>query len=248
MRESVCGSMRIWLKYIGRGIGVAQLAPARAGVVGAVDAVVAGNLGDRVEHVRIGAIDGQADAALGPGRQPGFDARPGLAGVGGLPDAAAGTAAVHAPLLPPALVGRGVERLVVQRIHHQVGRPGVVVHVQRAGPGLAAVGGLVDAALAAGSPQVAGRGDVDDVEVDRIDDDAGDLLAGAQAHVLPACGRRRPTCRRRRPTTSSGGCWPRRCRPTPGWDRSGQWRWRQSSRCLRCRTPAGRWCPALVVL
>ena len=53
-------------------------------------------------------------------------------------------------------------------------------------PGLAAVGRLVEAALAAGGPERSLRGDVDDVRVARIDDDLGDVLGLLEAHVRPA--------------------------------------------------------------
>ena len=53
-------------------------------------------------------------------------------------------------------------------------------------PGLAAVGGLVEAAVAAGAPQRSLGGDVDDVRVARIDDDLADVLGVLQADVLPA--------------------------------------------------------------
>src|ERR1700724_1369679 len=73
----------------------------------------------------------------------------------------------------------------VARIHAQVGAPGVVADGEHPLPGLAAVGGLVDAAVAAGRPQRPLGGDVDDVGVARIDHDAGDVLRALEAEVLP---------------------------------------------------------------
>ena len=52
-------------------------------------------------------------------------------------------------------------------------------------PGLAAVGGLVEAAVAARRPQRALRGDVDRVAVLRVDDDAADVLGALEADVRP---------------------------------------------------------------
>src|SRR5262249_35931053 len=53
-------------------------------------------------------------------------------------------------------------------------------------PGAGAVNGLVEAAVAAGRPQRALGGDVDDVGVARVDDDLGDVLGLLEADVLPA--------------------------------------------------------------
>src|SRR5205807_6734310 len=52
-------------------------------------------------------------------------------------------------------------------------------------PGLAAVGRLVQAALLVRAPDVAEGGDIDDVGVGGVDDDAADVLRVPQAHVLP---------------------------------------------------------------
>ena len=98
---------------------------------------------------------------------------------------AARAAAVHAPLLASPLIGRGVEHLVVGRIHDELGGAGVVIDEEDTLPVQPAVGRLEDAAFAARRPQIAERRDVDDIEVHGIDDDARDLLAGAQPHVAP---------------------------------------------------------------
>src|SRR5262249_53482527 len=52
-------------------------------------------------------------------------------------------------------------------------------------PGLAAVGGFVQPAVAAGVPERALGGDVDHVGVARVDDDAADVLRVLQADVAP---------------------------------------------------------------
>ncbi len=109
--------------------------------------------------------------------------RPRVAAVGRLPDAAARAAAVHAARGAAPLVGGCVDDLAVRRVHRQIVRSGVVVDLQHLLPGLAAVGGLVDAALTARSPQAARRRDEDDVVVARVDGDAMDVLGGPEAHV-----------------------------------------------------------------
>ena len=132
--------------------------------------------------------------------------------VGRLPQAAARPAAVEAPRRPPALIRRGEQDVRVRRIHHDIGEAGVVVDELRIRPGLAAVGRLVEAALAVRPEQVPERGDVDDVRILRVDDDAADASACPSGPRSRTSCRRRSTCRRRRRTTSSGGCSARRCR------------------------------------
>ena len=202
-------------------IGVRHLAPRLAGVVRSIGAAFLLVLDARVDDVRVRAVDVHADAAERAGRHALRQLGPGPAGIARLPHRAAQAAAVEAPRGAAALISRGIEHLVVRGIHHQLGRAGVLVHEMNARPGQAAVGGLVDAAFAAAAPQAAERRHVDHVVIDRIDDDAGDVLRRAEAHVFPRAGRRRSTCRRRCPTSRSGGCCSRRCRPTRSRRRSG---------------------------
>jgi hypothetical protein len=62
-----------------------------------------------------------------------------------------------------ALVGAGVEHVRIMRIQVHFVRARPLVDLQHLLPGLAAVGGLVDAAIAAAGPQRALRCDPDDV-------------------------------------------------------------------------------------
>ena len=139
-----------------------------------------------VDDVRLRAADAEADAAEHRvGRQAAAgQPRPGLAGVVGAPDAAAGTAAVEAPRLPPPLVRRREQGVGVGRVHHDVDEAGVVVDELRVGPGLAAVAGLVEAALRVGPEEVPDRGDVDDVGILGMDDHAADRLGFLQPDIL----------------------------------------------------------------
>ena len=122
----------------------------------------------------------------GPVGTPPGELRPGAAGVRSTSTCAAGAAAVEAPRRAAPLIGRGIEHLVVRRIHHQFGGAGVLVddsrsRVQVSPPSVV----LIDAAIAAAAPQAAERRHVDDVVIDRVDDDAGDVPRVAQAHVPP---------------------------------------------------------------
>src|SRR5262249_19890330 len=72
----------------------------------------------------------------------------------------------------------------VLRVDHQVDDTGPLVHEVNLLPGLAAVGGLVHAAVGARAVQPAQGADVDDVRVLRGDDDPADLVGLVQGHVL----------------------------------------------------------------
>ena len=73
----------------------------------------------------------------------------------------------------------------VARIHHDVGDAGAFAHGDERRPALATVGGLVQPAVAAVGPERPLRGDVDDVAVARVDEDAGDVLGLLETHPLP---------------------------------------------------------------
>ena len=146
----------------------------------------------RVEDARLAAVDIHGDASERPLRQAALELAPGGAAVRRLVEPAARAAAVHAARGPPALIHRRVQDLAVGRIHHDVVRAGVIVDLEHLRPGLAAVGGAVDAALAARAPQAPGGRHEHDVVVARVDDDPVDVLRGAKPHVgvgLPAVGR-----------------------------------------------------------
>ena len=83
----------------------------------------------RVEDARLALVDVHRDTperALGDAA---LEARPGLAAVGRLEEAAAGPAAVHAAGRPPALIHRRVHDLAVGRVHDDVVGPRAVVVV-----------------------------------------------------------------------------------------------------------------------
>jgi hypothetical protein len=138
----------------------------------------------RVHHAGIRPRDVERDAPVGARRQAGAaDLRPRPAAVDGLPQCAAGTAAVEAAAAPAPLVARRVQDVGVRRIDRDVGEPGVLVDEFDLVPGLAAVGGLEDAALRVRAEQMAGRRDIDRVGLLRINYDARDRLRLLQADV-----------------------------------------------------------------
>ncbi len=168
---------------------VAALLPALAAVRGAEGParLVGGRgLDERVEGVGLGRGDREPDAAhllLGEAAR---HLLPRLPAVRRLVDARPGAAVDEREDVAPALVGSGHQGVRVAGVHDDVGDAGVLVDRQHGIPGLPAVRRLVEAAVAAGAPERALRGDVDDVRVLRVDEDLADVLGGLQADVLPA--------------------------------------------------------------
>src|SRR4030095_1212860 len=129
--------------------------------------------------------DCQANASLVAGGNAVLQLLPRRAGVGGLVDRAARTAAVEAERFAEPLIRRGVEDFGVAWIHHDVGRAGVGIDEERLAPGAAGVRGFGDAARGVGGPEVADRGDVGDVRIGGIEHDASDRARVVQAEVGP---------------------------------------------------------------
>ncbi len=160
-----------------------QLAPR---VVRSEEAALAALRRDqRVDRVRILPVDADPDPADLDRRQPLGQLRPLRAAVGRLVEPALGTAADQLSDRAAPLIRRGVEDVGVLRIHRDVGDAGVGADRQHRLPRLAAVGRLVEAAVAAGAPQRADGADVDDVGVARIDEDVLDVLGVLEPHARP---------------------------------------------------------------
>src|SRR5579872_2379630 len=80
----------------------------------------------------------------------------------------------------------GQQNVGIGGVHDHVGAAGVVVDLDEAGrPGLAAVGGFIEAALTAALPERTGRRHVNHVGIARIDHDAGDVLGVLEAYIAP---------------------------------------------------------------
>ncbi len=168
-----------------RGVGAPPL-PGGPAVRAAVEAaLVLLSLDDGVEEAGDDGGEGQADPTQVAAGQAADDLGPGLAGVRGLVDGRAGPAADLGEDMAAALVGRGVEDVGIARVEMDLADAGVLVDGEHGRPGLAAVGRLVDAAVAAGAPQRAVGRDVDDVRVAGIYGDRADVLGGLEADVGP---------------------------------------------------------------
>ena len=168
------------------GVVVSAPLPGDAVVGRAIDAALAiGRLDVGVKDVGVHRRDSQADAPELLVGQSGGDLFPGLAAIGAAMDRAVGTAVDQRVETALPLVGRRDQHVGVARIEHDIGDAGVLGNLQHLRPRLAAVGRLVQPALAAGRPQRPLRGDVDGVAVPRVDDDPADVLGGLQPGIGP---------------------------------------------------------------
>ena len=180
------------LGVVGRtAAGVArELLPRRALIVRPVEAFLGVHAADDREHAlgrpRIGRERDAADVVL---RQVVRQLGPRLAAVLALEDAAVRPAADHLPDVAPALVRARVHDVRALRIERHVGDARVLVDRERGGPRLAAVGRLVEAALAAFREERPLCGDPDDVRIAGIDDDAADVLGRLEADARPRLAR-----------------------------------------------------------
>src|ERR1019366_9766877 len=91
----------------------------------------------------------------------------------------------HAEVAALPLMGGGQQDIGIARVHDDIAAAGVVADFDEArGPGLAAIGGLIQTAFAAALPQGTGGGHVHHVGIARIHHDAGDVFGELQPHVV----------------------------------------------------------------
>ena len=159
----------------GRATGAATTATACRGL----------GINQRIHAAGLFRVGRQCDTSHFSGRQTVGQLCPVATTVGGLEDAAIGTAANHLADVTTTLVGAREDRVRVARVKREVREAGVLVDVQHTVPGRATVGRLVDAAVAAGRKERALRGDPDDVRVVRIDQNLADVLGVGQARPRP---------------------------------------------------------------
>ena len=139
-----------------------------------------------VHHVGIAGRDREIDAPLGGGREPtAGDLFPRRAAVGGLPERRTGAATLEEMRLADALPAGGIQHVRIARIHREIHEARLVADELGERPGFAAVDGLIQAALGVGGPQCAQRGDVHDVGVGGMHENAPDVLRFLEAHALP---------------------------------------------------------------
>src|SRR5262247_2603295 len=96
--------------------------------------------------------------------------------IGCLIDSARLASIFQTPRPAHTFVGRGVQRIWLTAIEHQVDRAGSVVEVEDLLPGGAAVSALEDAALFIGGEQMAHSGHVHYLWISRVNHYPGDML------------------------------------------------------------------------
>ena len=200
---------------------VVDLGPGAAAVVGAEDAAI-GGFHQRPDAVRIGRRNGDADASEHAARQAGSarNVGPGIAAVGRFEEAAAGAAAIEMIGIAAHLPEAGVEHARIAGVHGEIDRAGVGAAREDLLPGAAAIGGAVDAAHLVRSPEMAERGDVDDVGILGVHADGADGLAVLEARRCARSCRHPRTCRRRRRWRHCRARRIRPCRRRPRWGRN----------------------------
>ena len=131
----------------------AHFAPRLAAVAGAEKAAfVLGRFDDGVNHIGIDRGNGQADAAHIDRGQARGDLAPGRAAVSSFVNGRFRPAADLGENMAPALFGRSDDQFGIARIHDHAVNAGILADIENFFPVQAAVGGLVQAAIAARAP------------------------------------------------------------------------------------------------
>jgi len=116
------------------------------------------------------------------------EALPGIAAIFGAEDSA--TCSVNgrigAPRRTMRVPSRGQQSVGTIGCNGEIGDANFRALVEDFRPMVAAIGGLIDAALVIGTVRMSKRADVNDVCILRIDDNTADLTRVAQADILPA--------------------------------------------------------------
>ena len=115
-----------------------------------------------------------------------FDLGPTAAAVRGLPESGARAARLEERRLAQTFVRCSVEHFRIARIHRDVDEARLVADELDQVPALSAVRGLVHPAFGIVRPDGAECGDVDDVRIGRVDDDATDVLRLLESDRCPA--------------------------------------------------------------
>jgi hypothetical protein len=108
-----------------------------------------------------------------------------LVQVGGFEKSGFGPAADEEADVAAALVGSGVENVGIAWIHEDLGDTGVFTDSEDSFPSQAAIGGFVEAAIAAGRPEGALGGDVNDFGIARVNKNPLDVFGMFEAGARP---------------------------------------------------------------
>ena len=160
-----------------------------ARVVGAVEARAGLRLDQNVDAVGVGATHRDVRLADESGGEAIGELRPGGAAVGALVDAAFHGAGDDRPGLPFGAPHGRVDDVRITGIELHVDRAGRVTHMERTGPGAAAVGGAVHAACVGRAERVADRGHECDARVGGMHAHRADVADVLEADVRPRLAR-----------------------------------------------------------
>src|SRR2546429_8239188 len=148
----------------------------------------------RVNHVRIGAGNGHANAAeRALGYAVAFDALPGCAIVVRTVETVFVTATVEHPRRAVAFPHCGEKHVGILRIENNVDAAGAIVEVENFLPGLAAITSAEDAPFRVRAVGMAESGDQGDVGIRGMDDDLADVAGGFFSQPVSMFSRRRPS-------------------------------------------------------
>src|SRR6185437_718839 len=140
----------------------------------------------RVHHAWVGASYVDGNPAVGSlCKAVTAQSIPALSTVGRLPKAASGPTSVVATSAATPLITCGVERIAIRRVHDDVCESCIVIDEFDPVPRAAAVHGFVNTAIWIRSEEVSIRGNVYDVRVLWIDDDARYCLRPFETDVGP---------------------------------------------------------------
>ncbi len=137
-----------------------------------------------INHIRIYRGDCQADTAEIAAGKSVVNLIESLAGICGLVNGRFRTSVNQRPHMTAALIGGAIDDIRVPGIQFEIRDAGVFAYIQDFVPGGSAIGGLVQAAISAGTPEWSLTCNVNHVRISGIDTDAPDMFRFAEAHIL----------------------------------------------------------------
>ncbi len=138
-----------------------------------------------VDDVRIFLVDVEPDASDFSGWKPAAKSCPDFTGVFSLVDSALRAAFFKMPGKPFFIICSGIEDIWIGVIDDEVNHTHFIIDIKNLLPGIAAVSCFENAALPVPGKEMTHGCHIDDVRIFGVDDDAGNMLRIAQAHVLP---------------------------------------------------------------
>ncbi len=146
-------------------------------------------LDDGVQHAGVAPPDAESAPAERPARQTAGKRQPGPSAVGALVETAAGAGLgggiAAGEAVAADLPGGDVEGFGVRGVKRHVDGARILADVEDAAPGLAAIDGFEQAAVATWTPHMAERSHVGGVRIAGVDEDPADMAGVAQPAIQP---------------------------------------------------------------